>query len=490
MLLVPLAAGGCRDRPLGPLVAEAEKQRLETWALGLLSGRAGSGCDRPVLRGVARSGDGTRALQQLLTPSPALERCLSAATELDQEEGGTFSLSTAFYSDLQWSRPNRQPRGLRDPGASAERLAPLLSACRPLLDGLRQVVAHGQVCSPFQAGGAAPLPVRKLIALAEPLAAEARRLHLAGQTPEAIAFLLDALRLTQDLDRGDVSLLVRAATGALTGRFILTLELLLNAPAPLGRETLASILRQLDGLIASEPAPAAAIRGELLHQAIYEALPRMKGPGWTPPGGWGSRERPGDTEPHGLVEGVSMPDALAVALAVVRQAAEELPRRCPAAAPLPECLKGWAGFSRWWRPERPGALAASVPAALTAQADRAVKRRDAPAVRRLTAEIWRWFLAKLWADYLPRLGLRATWLGALRLQATYRLQAELDQECPPLAALDRPDLAARRVDPSTGRRFELRPADPGRFLITNGVALEGTGAGSGRVEGVITICPY
>jgi len=236
---------------------------------------------------------------------------------------------------------------------------------------------------------------------------------------------------------------------AVTWSPISALERILDRPQPIGAPLLAQIDRELASLIATQPYPSEFLTGTPAYIALYDHLPEILGPKWSPPGKTiGERSEP------------IMQDVADGRRWIVRQ------HRALVAADR-ACGPTDTDYSCFQRLTELGAEAMN---SLIAQ-------RHNPFMWLRLGRDLPMEMAFAWnkegsAGCVHEHGQTRFYLGALRLLAKYRALAEETTSCPSLAAFDSPEFADARIDPYSGKPLRVEKIGAGKFLVSSPEKLE------------------
>ncbi len=402
----------CRDEPASPeRVTSTEAQRLRAAIARLRAAQDAMRCPRPVLRGQPLPGSGEQALAAV-ADGATHGRCL------DTVEAGREALEAALFlpfEALPTGWPRRNPwLTLRPSDASAAppAIEAVAAVCAPLVEDVREAVRFQDACSPYRPGRDRAAPAR-LEALALALAASARHRWAAEDDRAAAEILLDGLRLLDDLARGGARIEVQAAAVRARTPLVVTLEGLLDRPAPLGPSLPRQIEAELATLAATRPSPAASLRGLWASLLLDIELP----------------------DP-------SLPDDALLPIAGLHLLAEQVEVACPPDAPARRCAESLreadARLGELTRLDgRSGALAESMVT----------------------------FVGP-YADHVRQRALRDVVVPGLRTLATWRRVVEATGDCPRLDAFDVEPLRSARRDPFKDGLLKVLPYPEDRFLVS------------------------
>jgi len=361
--------------PLAPEAIEPYKTRLDA----ALAENAARACPRPVLRGEARPGNADPAIRALMEPSGPLQACYEAV---------------AGKQDL--GRP-----------------------CASLPDAVQRAVAHEDACSPYLLGrNPAPPSLTPYMRIGTALASLGDARIAAGQARQGWALWLDGIRLGQDLARGGTTWLeaMVAHAGAMS--------LIEHAHEVVARDGLRglsaadvdAVRGELRALVGSEPHPRTHMLADPLYPLLYEVVPPLMPPGWTPPGGWPpDQTHPGPAEPREQRQ-------LLVTWQVLERIAAKQAEACPANSDVAQCLEGLDTLvSRMTEAGKPG-LADVLELALDPE----------QASFEMIAATLEGMVAPSWSKYLKRQALRRVALHALAVRVAVRS----GEPCPDAGAAD------------------------------------------------------
>ena len=459
------------ERPLRSRLVSAERLReLEGKTLAAVERNRARRCLRPVLRGAPLEGPADAKIIAVIEGSRETRAC----QELLEAESDAID-ALLFVPEGEDSGPPRfwrPARPLGDPASRGDLARRVGEACAPVLRQMREAVRHEDACSPYLAGRRGTPRLAPQIRLARAVALAARSHLHEGRSREALELLLDALRFQQDMYRGGAGFLYAMVSVAANGFLVPVLEIALNDARSSGAELLGQVQRELEGLLEAEPHPGEILRGEQEYAALYMFLGGMKGPAWTPPGGWGEERPP--ARPEGrladatITVGADERDDLAVAWLAADATAVEWAAACPTTVSMRACEDGMKAvserldrkvedrsqLSRWL-----GLLGAEDPQEEVLKQVLEILQAGTPA----------------FSKYLRRLGLTVFAYASLRLHAAYRALAESSGRCPGVAAFDAPPLAPLRRHPWDGSPLWIRPVEGAGLLVGSEPVLEPPG---------------
>lgn len=308
----PTPAAAPAPKALPRLFSEAEIRAYEAELLARLDANAKRSCPGP---NGSVPGPSAPELAALFEGSGTLGACVQ---RLDAA-GGHGKLK----SDLEAKTP--------------EVLALDKDCGETLAAAVRHAAAFQDGCSAYQLGvRAEPRSLMAPIQIAHLIGFHA---SLDKDPVTAIALLVAALRLMQDLERGHVTLISAmisvAASEIIGGR----LDAILDT-AKLPKSRLDALAGQLDQLIAAVPSFHEVLAGEREAQELYFGIAKLKGPDWTPPGGWTEELRQMTAERKGENHVADPRDEAAALVASSIQSAEARDKACPANATLDACMQG------------------------------------------------------------------------------------------------------------------------------------------------------
>jgi hypothetical protein len=408
-------------------------------------------CVRPVLRGQAVAGSASSDLLAALASS-TLNRCRATLKKHDYVQWERY-VPLWHLPDSEAARMGRTPRSLGSPNASSPATREVARDCAPVLSAVRTAVAHRDACGPFVVGVRGPPKAMSWIDLTRGLSVVARAQFKNGKTAEALASMLDGLRFVQDLSRGPQPLIVLSTTVLMMNILTWEVEGFLNGRGALPAGLAARVDRELGLLLAHEQHPNVYLRGELLSFALYEAMPKVFGDKWKPPGGLGAQS----PDPEGSADDR---DAMALLLVVLNELLEQVDSFCPPQLAPARCSAGLAALAR-----QVAGGGKFDEAKLRKLVEGAKARGVKAEVRKVTERLLKGITLSLYPKYLLRLGVRRFRLAALRLHVRYRRLADARGVCPALAAFETSPLVALRKDPTTGRPMRIQRDGPGRFVV-------------------------
>jgi len=457
IVLLPLAlllGAGCKKTAgqRGTRFVDADElKRLERHFCDLGQRNGSKRCVRPVLRGRPVAGSGTSDLLAALT-SPTHARCLAS---LKRQDHALWERYVPLWQlpDSEAARTTRTARSGRSPNATSPATRALAIECKTILSAVRKAVAHEDACGPFAVGVRGPPETLSWIDLARGLSLVPRGYLASGRAALAFASILDGLRFAQDLSRGPQHLVVLTTTTVMMMILSAELETFLNGRGTLPVGLLARVEREVGLLEKHEQHPQSYVRADLVSFALYEALPKVFGSSWTPPGGRGARS------PTSPVSNADR-DAMALGLVALEEVLEQLEATCPRRAPPDHCARGLRALA-----QKIAGTAKVDEKKLRALVEAAQAKGVKNEIRRATQVLLKTLMLSLYPKYLKLLGGRRFRLAALRLHARYRRIADGRGVCPDLAAFGKPPLKALTRDPSTGRPMRISGDGPGRFVV-------------------------
>ncbi|WP_428261484.1 hypothetical protein [Haliangium sp.] len=413
-------------------------------------------CPRPVLRGQATTGAAADDIVAVLEGTPATQACLQALDAHGQ------ALHQAMVGDgsVEIGWPARADTPVSNTPAGAA-LAELFEACAPTLALMSQATQHEDGCSPYRAGvRAQPATLNAALPAMKLAAVVARDRLLRGEFDPGFDLALDAFRFGQDLIRGGVSLL-QVVVASVTSEFATSVvELGLSRPQPLGEARLTRIEGELATLLATAPHPSSYLAGQREHVLLYTLMPRAKGAGWTPPGGWGAGEDEGARRARlvhaGTILGV---DQAVLEWMAWQRAWEQVLSRCTPEAAFHRCRAELDTA-------RSALLALPVPDDQPPGGDSTVRDELVRAQQReQTIQILTRLAVSTVDSALARDARLRFRLAGLRLYAAHRRAAESAGDCPGLAWFDADDQADARRDPGSGAPMAVEALGKGRFVL-------------------------
>ena len=202
-------------------------------------------------------------------------------------------------------------------------------------------------CSPYQLGVRVE-PVRLMgpIQLAHLLGFHA---HEAKDPAAALAVLVDAMRVLQDLERGHVTLISAMISVASSEIIGARMDAILET-AKLSKAKLDELAASLDHLLAAVPSFNDILAGEREAQELYFGLARLEPKDWTPPGGWNEELRHLGDDSGAKHVADPRDEAMAV-LAAAEQGAVARDKACPPGATLEACRLGLDQLGNAKQPE-------------------------------------------------------------------------------------------------------------------------------------------
>jgi hypothetical protein len=441
--------------PTVTLFSDEEAAALEAELARELEANRTRECRRPVLGGESLPGRADEDVIAVIEGSaggPDCARIIEERFELVADATGTF-----WEEEPPADRPHVRPvRGSfpEETGALDETLRALRPACDGLPAAFSRAVRHADACSPYLPGRLRAPRWPQVVRLVRGAMVLARGMIAEGRFAEAARFVLDVLLLQQDLRRGGVDTVAATCSALLARSAARALDLLLNSPTPLPPGLAESIERELASLQASEPPPPVFIVGEHLNFVQLDVLPRLKGPGYQPQGGW-----PMGVEPPaapGASDASAGPaadpakeaenrQALRLAWIVSRQLRDDWHAACPDGTRWQACLDAIAALGDALEAELKRLRAEAVAAVAGRRPDGAadISRRTLVLVGEVVASAQQ-------ERYLEQLTFAPYLLGTLRLHAGFRAIADRTGTCPSPAAFDGEPLRSLRADPLGG----------------------------------------
>jgi hypothetical protein len=427
----------------GMMLTAEEIGALEARLMTEVARNRRTSCPRPVLRGPALPGRADEDVIALLTPSGELAACLDAVAARDDEV--QKSLLDPTNANLLTDR------------------AVLEQACRVLPDALSRAVRHVDACSPYLGGRHGPPSAARIRVLGHAVALLIRAAHEDGNPGRSVDLALDFARLSQDLARGEgasaeVAMTVVPATHQVVAYALGTV---MNDPA-LPRPLLERVAREADELLGTEPPLFHLVAGQRLDLVLRSLLPVIRGPGWTPPGGFGADDEPGGQRADRARSAGDRDPAANAAMSWLALDMHQpvLAAACPAGANAAECRRGLLEAAARDVPDPLGILAGMVRTAAGAPGTSAPDAVRHEALRNVVRSLAPISAAAI-ARTPPRVALRSFALAALRLHAHIGLQARHPRDCPSPDALASPEWADRVRDPGSGLPMRIRETAPG-----------------------------
>lgn len=479
--LLALAGGGCesdsdRKTDTGPSAAPEQararelKRLRDRYARAVADNRERS-CPRPVLRGEPLPGSAAADMRAVLEGDAETRPCLELLDGLAEKEPGWAG--AILHDGLPQTQPAlvRCAAYARRPGAAAagaETVERVVAACAPLVDRLRRAVGHGDACSPYRPGLECADDLLVRLRVARVVALTAHRLLAAGERRAAAELLLDGLRFGQDLTRGGACMLDAAMGVAMAEALVPVLELVLVMDDGADPALWLQLQRELERLAASEPPPAALLRGEYETVLLEVFKPQLI------------------EGPAGLRGGVCIHDRSALADAGLPAAA------APPAAhsePLSDPLLVWMAYDRAYRfareacdPKQPPRACVEGLKRILARAG-TLRRRDPAAylkkrigyllppgraaawAERADALAAQLEPERAWREMLSRYSRRHFYYAALRAAAAWLNTAAAMGRCPQLSDLQLPAVAAQLTNAYDGSRVEAIELASGHFAL-------------------------
>lgn len=427
-------------------------------------------CSRPVLRGEATPGSGTKLLGDLLSPQGPCGKLVN------KNKGSIRNAVLAGKSTSPDGFPKRRLRDLVALDTAVPKpMATIVESCTLAVATAKKALQHAEVCAPFRPGIRPPPPLTPMVTLGEVIALKARQLWQAGDVNAAFELLADLLQWSQDMGRGGAAL-APALMGHRAGwPAALTLEAILNHQRKLDDASLASLDKDLSRLAANYVDFHDPLAADSLEEALYLNLPLMHGPAWKPPGGFATGYLKPTAEDIAVVTGDTPKDA-GIVLVVSHEAKHPLAGTCPRGVSISACLQA-LGVAEKRLEKDAGDIdeesLAKLAKLLGTEPVEVIRKRLLLAYR---AGIWSLFSAygREWGQGLFR-------LGALRLHVALRRRFAKDKRCPTTATLKSVDRSLT-LDPVSGQPFKVKDLGKGRLLIQPSISLKRWSDVSYRIE--------
>lgn len=428
-------------------------------------------CPRPVLRGEPLAGSAAADMRAVLEGDEDTSPCLRLLDDLAKKQPAWAG--AILHDGLPKTQPAlvRCAAYARRPAAAAgtETVERLVATCAPLVERLRRAVAHGDACTPYRSGLQCADDLLVRLRVARVVALTAHRLLAAGERRAAAELLLDGLRFGQDLTRGGACMLDAAMGVAMAEALVPVLELVLVMDDGAEPELWLQLQRELERLAASEPPPAALLRGEYETVLLEVFKPQLI------------------EGTAGLRGGVCIHDRRALADAGLPAAA------APPAAdaePLSDPLLVWMAYDRAYRVAREACDPKQPPRACVEGLKRTVaragtlRRRDPAAylkkrigyllppgraaawAERADALAAQLEPERAWREQLLRYSRRHFYYAALRAAASWLHTAAGMQRCPRLSDLQLPVVQVQLENAYSGKQVAAMRLAPGHFAIT------------------------
>ncbi len=326
LALAPPLAAQEAPAPAALLVGPTELTALEDALMAAVEQNRNRRCPRPVLRGKPLDGPADEAMVAVVE-SDALKDCYDAVKEARDE------VQAYLMADF----------GAKEPPAA------VLTKCKGLPAALAKAVAHADACSPYlfgRRGSPSLLPVVRGANAAAILVRERAR---EGQWESSFQLATDALRFYQDLGRGPGASLIAAMVGTAAFEHVIDDGLRPALEAGVLPEKLqAMVLKELGLLMASEPRFCDFLAYERHGMPLQLLLPRLKGEGWTPPGGFDADLLDETGKPRPYVEegkvmaGMTHDQEAALSWAAMDKIHARMEAACRSAA------TPFTGLMAWW----------------------------------------------------------------------------------------------------------------------------------------------
>ena len=431
------------------LVSKEEIEALEQRLMEEVEKNRAKKCIRPVLRGEPRSGRADEDVLSLLAPSdPALLECLAKVAANNDK-----------ISDYL-AKPAAEP-----PLHTIE----VLVACSALPDAVSRAVRHEDACSPFLAGRRGLTRMIGLIRYGKAVAVLA--LSSAGKGDYAAAFdmTLDLLRLVQDVSRGGAPLIAGMVGVPVVSTVVQGgLRTVLNRPGEIPAEALARLSAELDMLIGTEPTFGSFFAYERYGISLHMVLPRIKGKGWVPPGGYDDDldSEIAFEEKGKPMEGLDPVQEMGLVWIAMEHSMEALEQACPPGLDAAACCRGLRAAAK----EKAGQ-------AVEGQWGRALKvmlsKDPGPEIRKWIIDILQGVGSPGFTRYVPRYSLRDFYTRTLRLHAAIVAARQTTGKCPTVEELGTGKWKELTIDGS-GEKFRISSLKGGKLVVAPAPGFEGT----------------
>jgi len=442
------------------VVPQADLEILEARLEETIAENRALRCPRPVLRGAPIPGGGGHDLTLLVEGGAGLAECYAFLGDF-----GEVLFGPPDGSERQTGLVNR-----------------FTELCHGLPGALGRAIGHEDACSPYVPGRRG-LPDLQVLMLA---IAGARQLAaltvLAGDPGVGARRFLDLIRLTQDLVRGGVPMVLAMRTSAVLREVTMNDLVQLVARPEVSPEDLAAMSEALGQLIASEPSFPRVIAADTTWLALEAGLPLLKPAGWEPPGGYsfGRQVTAAERSPK-LVPWVPASRERAVIFSAFMALDRQRREACPLGASLPDCHAGLVAL----RQARD--VSARTPSwirwlrVLTSSSPRRGLRSLAEARVRGMVEV-------PFEGYVLEYASRSFQLAVVRFLVEVHRELRRTGRCPATE-----DLASKRwstvmADPIFGGTLGTRRTGPGSFIVETGGRFE-VQPGNSRPLGFVLSVP-
>ena len=452
-----LVLGGCRrseEAPSRPtqtappsaaavLVPPEEVAQLRAAVMAAVEENRARHCPRPVLRGEALPGPADEDIEAVTrSEDPAVLDCIRRVEAADD-------------AIKAW---------IDDPEALDPVLEDVAAKCIVLEPLVRRAVSHEDACSPYLAGRRGLPRLLTVVRAGKGLAVAALDLARRGETTRAVRLVLDWVRFTQDLARGDGAPLIAAAVGAASALPLAekVLPRLVGGAQPPSAEVLAEAEEELFALLHTEPSFGSLLSYERVGMALQFLLPQLDGPGYEPPGGFDEDHTPpGDDVERGMpLPGISEEQALLLTWVALERSWRASEAACPPDADLASCAAGL---------ERAGEAREGLPASPIARYLSLLTSPDPNReLREWVVSILGSVVAPAYAAYVRKLGERRFALAAARFQVAVLGDFAETGRCPDAGLVADAAWEPLRTIPGVGQGLAIESAGEGRLRLVPG----------------------
>lgn len=276
IMILTVAAGlalgiGCKGKSKkARLVTDAELTKVQNEHAARLKTYLAKSCKRPVLRGHAVAGSGTKALAAFGDAKGTYASCLGTLAKIDDVSG------ILRKCDKGMNARNCPSRALSDE-PKKDAVNGVLAKCTAALAAMSKVVRHEEVCAPSRAGtGQNDSPLLGHIRIAHAAGFQARQMAREGKHVQGLQLAFDAARFSQDLSRPGASLIAAMISVATLSSPMVAAESILNAKLAWTPAELDAAVAEADKLIASQTPYGETMVGEGLY-VLEELAKKLRG---------------------------------------------------------------------------------------------------------------------------------------------------------------------------------------------------------------------
>ncbi len=446
------------------LVSKAELEGLEQNLMAEVEKNRAKKCLRPVLRGEPLPGRADEDILALLAPTdPALLECLKQVETHNDK-----------ISDYLAQPTDKPPAYVKE----------VLVSCATLPGLVSQAVRHEDACSPFLAGRRGLTRMIHLIRYGKAVAVLAIDAARNGDPSAAFHMTLDLLRLIQDLSRGGGPL-IAAMVGVASVSTLAQggLRTILNEPDGIPAAALAALSSELTALLSTEPTFGSFFAYERYGLSLQMVLPRIKGKGWVPPGGYDDDFDPeADFEELGKpMEGLDRAQEMGLVWIATEHSMDALEKACPSDLAPAACYRGLKAVAKQ-----------KIDQAAEGQWGRTLevmlKKDPGPEIRKWIIDILQGVGAPAFFRYVPRYSVRDFYTRTLRLHADIVAARQKTGKCPTVEELQKGKWTDLTTDGSGGT-FRISSLDGGKLVVAPADIFEGTEDDWHRDAEYVIRCP-